>query len=97
MNTITRLVSLSVVTAALAIGTGCATKVRTVTAEAWGQDGQGVYVAYWEGTCKAILGCDRGDGKVTWCTLDPASNALTCNEQTEVAKVLARKKAKKKK
>ncbi|TNE91396.1 MAG: hypothetical protein EP330_05360 [Deltaproteobacteria bacterium] len=73
----------------LALGTGCSMKIRNVTAEAWSEDG--AYVAYWEGTCKPILGCDRGDGKVMWCVLDPSTNAMTCTEQEAISPLLSRK------
>lgn len=73
----------------LAIGTGCSTKIRNITAEAWTP--QGVYVGYWEGTCKPFLGCDRGDGHVQWCTLDDGSNTLSCVNQSAVAPLLERK------
>lgn len=75
--------------AALLASSGCAVKIRNVTAETWTP--QGVYVGYWEGTCKAMLGCDAGDGHVQWCTLDAATNALTCVDQAAVAPLLARK------
>ncbi len=76
----------------LAIGvllSGCATKIRNLTAETW--SGNGVYVGYWEGTCKPFLGCDAGDGKVSFCKLDPATNVLACQEQDAIAPLLARK------
>lgn len=68
---------------------GCSTKIRNVTAMS--TTTQGIYVGYWEGTCKAILGCDVGDGKVKFCKLDPATNALTCDEQAAIAPLLDRK------
>ena len=74
---------------ALAIGTGCATKMRNITAQA--VTDQGVYVGYWEGSCKAVLGCDVGDGKVQFCKLDPATNALQCEEQAAMTPLLDRK------
>lgn len=79
----------------IAIGislTGCATKIRNLTAETWGD--QGVYVGYWEGTCKAVIGCDAGDGFVSFCALNPDTNTLSCAEQTAVTPLLARKPAK---
>lgn len=66
---------------------GCLT-VRNVTAA--GTSSRGAYVAYWEGACKPVLGCDRGDGKVTFCKLDPATNQLDCREQLAITPLLAR-------
>lgn len=86
MRTNTRLMLM--VAATLSISAGCATKVRNLTASSWSSEG--MYVAYWEGTCKALLGCDLGDGKLQWCTLNE-DNSLTCAEQTEVSALLARK------
>ncbi len=70
---------------------GCSTKIRNITAQSWSH--QGIYVGYWEGTCRAMLGCDAGDGKVTFCDLKD-DNSLTCTEQAEVSKLLARKQPK---
>lgn len=69
------------------MASGCLT-VRNVTAA--GVSSRGAYVAYWEGDCKPVLGCDRGDGKVTFCKLDPATNALDCREQMAITPLLAR-------
>jgi hypothetical protein len=79
---------LTLLAALLVAASGCATKVRTVTANGLTKDG--VYVGYWEGTCYPFLGCGIGDGKVTFCTLN-ADNSLTCTEQTSVDTLLARK------
>lgn len=73
----------------LAVGTGCSTKIRNITAEGWSP--QGVYVGYWEGTCKPFLGCDVGDGHVQFCSLDDATNTLTCVDQAAVLPLLDRK------
>jgi hypothetical protein len=73
--------------AAVLGASGCVT-VRNVTA--MGVSDRGAYVAYWEGDCKPVLGCDRGDGKVKFCKLDPATNALDCQEQMAITPLLAR-------
>ncbi|MCB9671288.1 MAG: hypothetical protein H6734_17530 [Alphaproteobacteria bacterium] len=75
--------------AVLAANTACVTKLRNITAMS--TTDQGVYVGYWEGTCKPVLGCDVGDGKVQFCKLDPASNALSCTEQGAITPLLDRK------
>ena len=63
------------------------TTLRTVTAA--GKTSDSLYVAYWEGNCKPVLGCGIGDGKVQHCVVE-ADNSLTCTEQTEVSALLAR-------
>ena len=67
---------------------GC-TQIRNITATAYTP--QGVYVGFWEGTCKPVLGCDVGDGKVQFCRLDASTNALVCEEQTSMTPLLDRK------
>lgn len=74
-------------------GTGCATKIRNITAETWEANGKGVYIGYWEGTCKVLLGCNAGDGHVKWCTIQ-ADNSLTCVEQDSVNTLLLAKEVK---
>ncbi len=68
---------------------GCVTKIRNITAEAITD--QGLYVAYWEGSCKPILGCGVGEGKVQFCKLHPSTNGLVCKEQMDVAPLIATK------
>lgn len=74
----------------LGFGVGCTTTIRNLTAETWDGDGKGVYIAYWEGTCKPFLGCDAGDGKVMWCTIG-ADNGLSCVPQESANAVLSKK------
>lgn len=74
----------------LTTGTGCATQIRRVTAQGWDEAGEntsGVYVAYWEGTCKQMLGCNAGDGFMQWCALQ-ADNSLVCTPQESVNALL---------
>lgn len=74
---------------ALGLSTGCATKVRLVTAEAWDESGKGLYLGYWEGTCYGAQ-CTNGDGLVSWCSLRD-DNSLDCEPQTAVNELLAQK------
>jgi hypothetical protein len=83
----TNLTKIGIVVAA-GLLSGCTLTIRNVTATYLTQDG--LYVGYWEGTCKPIIGCGAGDGKAKWCSLN-ADNSLTCTEQTAVSEVLARK------
>ena len=69
-----------------AMASGCTT-IRTVSAS--GMTSDSLYVAYWEGDCKPILGCGVGDGKVQHCVIAD-DNSLTCTEQTEVSALLSR-------
>lgn len=69
------------------LASGCTT-IRTVSSA--GYTSQGVYVGYWEGECKPILGCGIGDGKVQYCKVED-DNSLSCTEQTEISALLARK------
>ncbi len=74
---------------ALALSTGCATKVRIVSAQAWDEAGTGMYMAYWEGTCYGSS-CTNGDGLVSWCRIRD-DNSMDCDAQTEVNNLLAQK------
>ena len=75
--------------AAALLATGCASKQRYITAQA--VSSEGLYVAYWEGTCNALTGCGVGDGKITFCKLDEATNALDCKDQESANALLHRK------
>ena len=70
------------------LAAGCSTKIRNVTAMS--TTTQGIYVGYWEGTCRSVLGCDVGDGKVKFCKLDPSTNALTGTSQAAIEPLLDR-------
>ena len=67
----------------------CAT-IRTVSSAEMTSDA--IYIGYWEGECKPILGCGVGDGKVKHCRVND-DNSLTCTEQTEVSALLSRSSA----
>ena len=82
-----KILKITVLAGSLLAITGCTTTIRNVTSTYWTQNG--LYVGYWEGTCKPILGCGVGDGKVQWCALEN-DNGLSCSEQSEVSALLAR-------
>ena len=69
------------------MSSACAT-VRTVSSSEMTSDA--IYIGYWEGDCKPILGCGVGDGKVKHCRVN-ADNSLTCTEQEEVSALLSRR------
>lgn len=72
---------------AVALLTSACATIRTVSSSEMTSDA--IYVGYWEGDCKPILGCGTGDGKVQHCRVN-ADNSLTCTEQTEVSALLSR-------
>lgn len=74
--------------AVLFLLTGCSQQIRNLTTTYW--TSEGLYVGYWEGTCKPLLGCDLGNGHVQWCSLG-ADNSLSCQRQDEVSALLDRK------
>jgi hypothetical protein len=43
------------------------------------------YLTYWEGDCKAVLGCPRGDTHVKRCTVN-GDNSVTCVEEANATK-----------
>lgn len=45
------------------------------------------YLTYWEGDCKAILGCGRGDSHVKRCRVN-ADNSVECKEEGDATKAL---------
>lgn len=77
----------------LLVSTGCSVTIRNITAQSWDGDGKGVYVGYWEGVCKPIVGCGTGDGRIKWCKIDE-TNHLICEEQMEVFNLLQAKEIK---
>jgi len=83
----TNLLKIAAVSLGLLATAGCSTTIRNVTATYW--TGEGLYVGYWEGNCKPMLGCNIGDGKAQWCALQP-DNSLVCTEQNEVSALLSR-------
>lgn len=85
-----KLTLLAAVTAFVGLQTACTTTIRNITAQAWRDDGNALYVGYWEGDCKPILGCGVGNGKVQLCTLQP-DNSLACSDQESVNVLLATK------
>lgn len=46
------------------------------------------YMTYWEGSCKPILGCGRGDTFVKRCTVQ-ADNSVVCVDEADATKALA--------
>ncbi len=69
------------------MSSACAT-IRTVSSAEMTSDA--IYVGYWEGECKPVLGCGVGDGKVKHCRVND-DNSLTCTEQEEVSALLSRR------
>lgn len=65
--------------------TGCTT-ARVATDITW-TDNERVYLSYWEGSCKPLLGCDRGSSHVKMCSVKP-DNSMLCQEQKDIDKVL---------
>ena len=45
------------------------------------------YVTYWEGNCKAYLGCGRGDTHVKRCKVNP-DNSVACVEEANATKAM---------
>ena len=45
------------------------------------------YVTYWEGSCKSLFGCGRGDSKVKRCKVN-ADNTVTCVDELNATKAL---------
>lgn len=43
------------------------------------------YVTYWEGSCKMLFGCGRGDTHVKRCKVN-ADNSVTCVEEENATK-----------
>ncbi len=43
------------------------------------------YVTYWEGSCRAVLGCSRGETHVKHCKV-AADNAVACAEDAAATK-----------
>ena len=45
------------------------------------------YLTYWEGNCKPVLGCGRGDTHVKRCRVNP-DNTVACVEESNATKAL---------
>ena len=45
------------------------------------------YLTYWEGNCKPVLGCGRGDTHVKRCRVNP-DNTVACVEEANATKAL---------
>lgn len=45
------------------------------------------YLTYWEGNCKAVLGCGRGDTHVKRCRVNP-DNTVACVDEADATKAL---------
>jgi hypothetical protein len=74
---------------ASAFATGCATTKRAVTNTVWRDtpSENHLYLSYWEGTCRMLMGCSKGDSHVKLCTAEK-DNELKCEDQSEIDKLL---------
>ncbi|MCX7958703.1 MAG: hypothetical protein N3B13_06620 [Deltaproteobacteria bacterium] len=69
----------------LMLFSACSTTVRSITHTRWEKDY--AYFTYWEGTCKPILGCEKGKSVIKRCNYNDDNTAI-CVEETAAFEVL---------
>ncbi len=81
------------IASAVVMAAGCATTKRAVTNIAWMDSDKDnhnrLYLSYWEGSCKAFMGCSQGEAHVKLCSRQ-TDNGMKCEEQKEVDELLSK-------
>ena len=68
-------------------GASSAPAVKAAPAVPAGGIASHYYLTYWEGNCKPVLGCGRGDTHVKRCRVNP-DNTVACVEEPNATKAL---------